>query len=94
MRKYNFDKDEIRSTAWIEDGQDGLGCEITQISADNTNWWSFGFEGFGSTNNKNEFEKAIASVLLDFPLTLERHNSYGYPYWFKKNFRKKSKLSK
>ena len=76
----------MRSTDGLKMGEDGLSCEVTEIRAKNTNWWSIGFEGFGNKNNQGEFRYLLEGILEDFPIKLERYFSSSYPEWIRRNF--------
>lgn len=92
LRRYQFDTDGIKSVKWIGEGKDGLSCEITEIRVKDSSWWSFGLEGFGTKNNKLEFQTAANRILNDLPIELGKTESLGYPSWIKMNFSKMGEI--
>jgi hypothetical protein len=86
LRRYEFSRKGVRSVEWIGKDKDGLSCEITEIRVKDKRWWSLGLEGFGTKNDKVEFQNAAKIVLKEVSVLLEKKDSYGYPRWIKNNF--------
>jgi hypothetical protein len=86
LRRYVSDNNNVRSTEWIKDKEDGVSCEITKIRVRNSSWWSIGLEGFGKNNDLCEFRYLLERILKNFPIRLEKNLSCGYPEWIKRNF--------
>ncbi|MBE9180491.1 hypothetical protein IQ268_18170 [Oculatella sp. LEGE 06141] len=61
----------------------GCSVEITQLKANDQDWWSLAFEAFGERSQQQQTLLAIASwcgQMSDSP-TLAAEQSYAYPQW-------------
>ena len=61
--------------------EQGGSVELTQLTVQNQDWWSLGFEVFGSENHLVRVLEAIATEVMTnyYGPVLSRENSYGYP---------------
>lgn len=62
--------------------EQGCRVELTELKAQDSNWWSLAFEAFGNPSEQFKQLKAVAKQLNN-PLapTLDLHHSYAYPKW-------------
>jgi len=62
---------------------DGCNIELTKVIANNSGWWTLGLETYGKTellfkNLRTAFDHILNA---DFPQTLSKKKSCGYPEW-------------
>jgi hypothetical protein len=65
----------------------GCGLELTNITCNDTQWWSIGFEAFGGgSSNTDILVNTIRHICRDMRVArLTTADSHGYPAWLKHN---------
>lgn len=87
MRRYRFDREDgsITPAKIIPADENGVISEVTRISFGKHKWWSLGIEVFGPRINFAQFKNASEQILADWPIKLQKTQSFGYPQWIKLN---------
>jgi hypothetical protein len=83
LRKFQIDDvrlEEVDASAKVERG---CSIEVTRLSVQDTPWWTFAFESFGSPVRPEDLQRAAAHFLKLLPhsLVLTQHDSCSYPEW-------------
>lgn len=83
LRRYRLaDDGKIVAVATSERPGQECALELTQINVEGREWWTVGFETFGSKAAVQEKLLLVAQqVFAVAPPTLAAKDSYGYPKW-------------
>lgn len=84
QRPYQILPDKsIKAVPLTESIDQGCSVELTQLSINNNNWWSLGFEAFGEDDCLMDNLQAVASEVFKtyHGLELQSQDSYAYPTW-------------
>jgi hypothetical protein len=89
LRKFSLDEGTPREVPILERPVEGCGVELVSISTSDGDWWTFGFEAFGSRHLMHGHLRAVALAWFEQnglpplapPLALSARASMAYPAW-------------
>jgi hypothetical protein len=84
LRKFSLDTgkpEEAKPSEWPDEG---CNVELTSVQAGGSNWWTIGFEAFGTANTLRRNLHVVAEHFFlknTPPIPLYATNSCSYPVW-------------
>jgi hypothetical protein len=86
-RKFKLCSNDIYKPAeWVDISESGFSVELTEITVEESRWWSIGFETLGNKSDLESFQSEIKKMTSTIPMKLKLENSFGYPQWICKAF--------
>ena len=84
LRKFSLDNHRTEEVEITAVPQEGCGIEVTMVTVRNSDWWTFGLEGFGSAHTVRGSLRQAAEDFFSAnqpPNRLTTASSCSYPVW-------------